>query len=281
MEPLKLQYRDYVAWQNQLLEDEEKMGQAKESWKSYLSGSLPGLKLPYDFPFDISYGQGSAGYRLVIPAELTDRLRVMAKEHGASLFMTLLAGVNLLLSQVTGQGDIVIALPAAARQHESLKNIVGMFVNTLIIRTKVNAGETFSDFFKHVQDNMFKVLEFQDFPLELICSELEIKYPTISVFFNMINIGSTPGKTLMNLKNYHMEKVQDAKFDIVCYLDEYTNGIEINCHYFKNRFKPQTIEKIMHLYIKTLGNISNKPGMKIGEYSFSGKKRILKPKPKT
>jgi fengycin family lipopeptide synthetase D len=280
LEPIPLRYRDYVAWQNRLLGDEEHMEKAKEFWRGYISGILPELKLPYDYSIDSSDSNESAGYRVVIPAELTEKLKAMAVEHRASLFMTLLAGVNLLLSQVTGQGDIVMAIPAAARKHESLQKIVGMFVNTLIVRNNLMVEETFIEFFKRFQENTFKVLEYQDFPLELICSELKIRYPSISVFFNMINIGDSPLGTLTDFNSHHTEKVQDGKFDMVFYLEEYTNGIEIKCHYFKGRFKSSTIEKIMNLYVKTLENIIAKPEMKIREYSFSVKKRVSKPSKK-
>jgi non-ribosomal peptide synthetase component F len=260
-----------------LLGDEEHIEKAKEFWRGYISGILPVLKLPYDYSIDSSAGHESAGCRIAISAELTERLRAMAGEHRASLFMTLLAGVNLLLSLVTNQRDIVIAIPAAARKRESLQRIVGMFVNTLIVRNTLIEEETFIEFFKRLQENTFNVLEYQDFPLELICSELKIRYPSISVFFNMTNIGAGTMETLADFNGYHIEKVQGAKFDMVFYLEEYINGIEIKCHYFRDRFRSSTIEKIMNLYIKTLENIIANPNVKIGEYSFSMKKRVSKP----
>ena len=276
MEPLKLQYKDYAAWQNLLLADEEQAEKANEFWKNQLSGNLPVLNLPYDFSPGLSASKESAAYRFVIPGGLTSRLREMAAAHRASVFMVLLAGFNLLLSQVTGQKDIIMAIPTAARQHEALKNIIGMFVNTLILRNKVIIDESFIDFFKRLQDNTFKALEYQGIPLELIFGQLKIKYPDISVFFNMINIGNTHQEEVTNLECYHIEKVQDAKFDIVCYLTEYKNGIEINCHYFRDRFKPVTIKKLMDLYRTALDNISGEPAKKIGEYSLTGKKKKRK-----
>jgi hypothetical protein len=276
LEPLQFQYRDYAAWQNRLLADKEKMGKAKAFWRRYLSGTLPVLNLPYDFPRIASEGsKASSGYRWVIPESLSIKLREMAAGHRTSLFMVLLAGFNLLLSQVTGQKDIMLGIPAAARQHDALKNIVGMFVNTLIIRSSINPGESFKDFFNRLQDNIFNVLDYQDFPLELICSELKIKYPQLAVFFNMLNIGPSLQETLSNFESRHMEKVQAAKFDIVCYLKEYKNGIEMRCHYFRNRFKPATIEMLMDMYKKMLDKLCSEPVKKVGEYTFTRKKKKL------
>jgi len=275
MQPLEIQYKDYAGWQNQLLANEEKMAEVKEFWKNYLASPLPVLNLPYDFTH-YSGRTASSAYRWVVPESLANRLRKLAIDHHASLFMVLLAGFDTLLSQVTAQEDIILAIPAAARQHEALKNIVGLFVNTLILRSKINGEETFMDFFKHFQDNAFKILDHQDIPLELIFSQLKIKYPTISVFFNMVNIGSTHLQTLSHLESRHAEKVQDAKFDMVCYVTEYKNGIEINCHYFKDRFKPRSIEKLMDFYKKTLESIGDDPGKKLKEYRFTTKKKTLK-----
>jgi hypothetical protein len=124
-------------------------------------------------------------------------------------------------------------------------------------------------------------LEYQDIPLELICGQLKIKYPTIPVFFNMTNTRTGNLEKLSNLEDFHMEKVQDAKFDMVCYVNEYQNGIEINCHYFKDRFKPLSIEKLMNLYKQILDNISAEPAKKIEEYTLTGKERTLKRKSQT
>jgi amino acid adenylation domain-containing protein len=277
---LEIQYKDYAAWQNQLVASEEQTAGAREFWRDQLAGVLPILNLPYDFSAHTD-NKESAAYRWVIPEELTNRLRKMGVDHRASLFMVLLAGFNLLLAQVTGQKDIIMAIPAAARQHDELKEIIGIFVNTLILRNTINNNDSFDAFFEHIRDNTFKVLEYQSFPLELICGQLKIKYPVISVFFNMINIESTHQEILTNSECYHLEKVQDAKFDIVCYLIEYKNGIEISPHYFKHRFKPNTIETLMDLYTRILEAICRDPRQKIwqlGVQGVSGEKKILKRK---
>ncbi len=276
MAPLKLQYKDYAAWQNQLLANEEKVGEAKEFWRNYLEGILPVMNLPYDFSPGLPPRKENAAFRFVIPEAQTHRLREMAGELRASLFMVLLAGFNILLSHISGQKDIIIAIPAAARQHEALKNIIGMFVNTLILRNNLTADESFTDFFQRLRDNTFNVLQYQDIPLELIFSQLKIKYPEIFVFFNMINIENPLLEEINDRECYHIEKVPKSKFDIVCYLKEYKNGIEIDCHYFDERFEPVTIETLIRLYGTILDQVSVDPGKKIEEYGFIGKTKKLK-----
>jgi amino acid adenylation domain-containing protein len=283
IEPLRVQYKDYAAWHNRLLADEKKMQAAKEFWKKQLSsdngeewGKPSLLRLPYDFSRKNLVSKESAGFRTVVPGEIIDELRKFAKKWRASLFMVLLAGFYLFLSRLSGQKDIMIAVPGAARQHEDLKNIIGCFVNTLILRNRVNPHETFTDFLAGVQQNTSQVLEYQSYPLELICSELKIKYPEISVFFNMLTFGDKERKFLENFDSRHSQFVQEAKFDMVCYLAEYRNGVEIDTHYYKRLFKAENIEKFMKLYVNILAKIAHAPDKKVSSYSMPKKKLKIK-----
>jgi len=265
LEPLKIQYKDYAAWQNRQLKDEEKMGQAKEFWKNYLKDSITALNLRYDFSSKPLGTKKSSAYYFLIEASLAERLRLFAGKQKVSLFIVLLAAFNILLSHISNQDNILVGIPAAARQHWSLKNIIGLFVNTLILQSKVNAKETFIDFLNRFRTDAFNVLEYQDYPLEIIFGELKIKYPEISAFFNMVNIGTISEECLKNFKSYHSEEVQETKFPIHCYLIEYKNGIRMECHYFRELFRPATIEKIMQIYTRILENLSASPLKKIKE----------------
>jgi len=276
LHPLRIQYKDYVYWHNRLLLDKDEMRKAVEFWESWFRGERLVLDLPYDFSKSSLDSKESAGYRIVIPAKITASLRKIAKERKASLFMVLLAAFNLLMSRIAGQDDILLGVPGAARQHEDLKNIIGVFVNTLILRNKVNPDETFTTFLEKVQNMMLQVLEHQSYPLELICSEFKIRYPDISVFFNMSTFGNTLKENVKNDESYHIEQVQNAKFDIVSYVGEYKNGIEISTHYYKELFKPVTIEKMMQMYVVMLKNISDDPGKELRAYYKSSRKRTLK-----
>ncbi|MCP4149779.1 MAG: AMP-binding protein, partial [bacterium] len=280
--PLEIQYKDYSHWQNDQLKDEESSANALEYWKNCLDGQLPLLKLPYDYPGKTRSGEDSlenektAAYRFVLPLEVLSKLKAVAKKNNGSLFSVLLAAFNILLSHITGQSDFIIAIPAATRQHEKLKNIIGMFVNTLILRNNVKNGDTFLQLFKRVRDFAFKALEFQYYPMELVCSRLKIKYPEISAFFNMLNTGDTHLLELDDLETHHIEKVQSAKFKFVCYLTHYKNGIEIQCHYFSSLFNPSTIEKIMRIYSEILKKIAYDPTDNVSEYTRAKKKRKFK-----
>jgi hypothetical protein len=273
LKPLKKHYKDYAAWHNKLINDEKKMLVTKEFWKTHLSGDLDKLNLPYNYPRSNLRSKESNEYRIVISEELTQKLRIIAKKNGVSLFMLLLAGFNLLLSRICGQEDIIIGAPGAGRLHEDLRNMIGFFVNTLIIRNKINMDETFTLFLERVRANMLQILEFQSFPLELICSELKIEFPEIPLFFNMLNITDSNKEYLKDFDSYHIEFRQEARFEIECYITEYKNGIDIKTHYYKELFERLTIEKMIQMYTNLLENISVDPNRIIKGY-FKRRKKI-------
>jgi non-ribosomal peptide synthetase component F len=190
--------------------------------------------------------------------------------------MVLLTGFNLFLSKITNQTDIITGVPAAGREHENLKNVIGFFINTVILRTQLSAGETFVEFLQKVQANTVKALEYQSYPLELIMDRLKREYPKIATFFNLSNFHDQTQRELENLEYYHIDEVQDVKFDLACYLTEYRNGIEVNCHYLTSLFAPKTIEFIMRKYVWLLDSIADNPRARLGEYVEVKERRRIK-----
>ncbi|MCU0290036.1 MAG: amino acid adenylation domain-containing protein, partial [Acidobacteria bacterium] len=229
--PARIRYVDYAHWHNRLLEDKDKLKQAREAWQKILLNPLPVLNLPYDFDpgKGKETGKTSSGYRFQVGMETLEKLRSTAANAHASLFMVLLSAFNLLLAQVGEQDDIVIGMPGAARPHEDVKNTIGLFVNTLVVLTKINKEETFNQLLAQVQTATLEILE-----------------------------------------------VQDAKFDIVLYLQDFKNGIDIVCNYFTGLFLPETIEKVMTKYIRLLEKIALDPGKPVTEYKTETKKRLLR-----
>ncbi|MCP4215386.1 MAG: hypothetical protein GY765_12060 [bacterium] len=280
LEPMKIQYKDFAAWQNALFADPSKMQAAKDFWKDQLSRQLPILNLPRESTYAESHREGeaspSAVYRIVVPGETAEKLKQLAGEYNASLFMVLLSGFNLFLSNLTGNDEIMVSMAGAGREHEDLKHLVGFFINTLVVKNYVDNSETYIELLKRVQSNTLKVLDYQNYPLELIVDELKLKYPKVSVFLNMLNIGEGNLQTLEDTEPYHEEQSQDTKFDMTCYLTEYANGIEVVCNYLPIAFKAETIEYIMGEFVKVLGRIAEDPNKTPKEYTASPKRRKLK-----
>lgn len=270
LEPLTLQYKDYAAWHNAMLES-DKMQKALEHWRGVLGDEVPPMELPRDNA--PSANAASAGYRMVLRKETVDSLKELAGASNASLFMVLLTGFNIWMSKLTGQEKIMLGMASSGREHQNLKNILGFFINTVVLKNRVDRDLTFTTMAGLVRDETLKALEYQSYPLELVVDKLGTGYPRISVFLNMLNLGQGDNGILDDAGSFHLEKVQDTKFEMVFYFTEYANGVEVSCNYQKNVFKPETVQYICDQYQGLLDRIAGDPGKKAHEY-FETKKRL-------
>jgi len=274
LKPLRVQYKDFAAWQNSLMKDAVKMQKAKEFWIKSMSGGNPVLNLPISNSISLNIN-GSNGYRCTISSALKDKLKQLAKEHNSSLYSILLGILNIYFSYLTGQEDITIASAGSGRQHYDTKGIVGFFINTMFIRNKIDINDTFEDILKRVNENIINVLEYQSYPLELLLDELKISYPKIPVFFNMLNIGENESDLIEDFESHHQEQLHEIKFDIIFYVREYANAIELLVNYRSNLFEPDIIENMVNQYIKLMEYIAENNSGTIKNYKNKKTKRKL------
>jgi acyl carrier protein len=278
LSPLRIQYKDYAHWHNRLLEESSFAIEARDSWRRQLDGHIPPLDLPFDFPQNRELVSSGAGFRTYIPHADGERLNALCRDNRASLFMVMLAALNLTLSFLRKQEDIVVGIAGAAREHEDLKNVMGLFVNTLIIRSRIPGDEPFLNYLAEVRETAYQTLQYQGYPLELACEQLGIQYPKLNVFFNMLNLGEGAAAEMTDQGDVHLEETQDNKFPLTFYVSEYSNGIEIFCTYLRELFQPVTIQKIVLQYRDLLSAIGRDPAKPVKDYKTGGKKKTLKRK---
>jgi amino acid adenylation domain-containing protein len=279
LEPLALQYKDFAAWQNKQMKNPEIKTQSHRFWKQILEKRLPPVALPVDSNLHSDSKEG-AEYLCVIPGKIKDRLNQLAKSKNTSLFIVMLSLFNVFLSRISGQESIRMGLPVSGRDHVSLQNIVGFFVNTVILDTDVDNDLSFAQFLEQVNANVLEVLQHQAYPLEVVLDDLNMKFPGVNVFFNMLNLSTgTLEKEMDSMESYHTDEVIDVKFDLMIYISEYKNGIQLNCNYRKAMFKPSTISSNMERYLKIIDFFTANPEKGIREFkraSGQHKKRSLK-----
>ena len=274
LHPLRIQYKDFAQWQNRLIASGEFSERAKAFWRSQLTGEIPTLNLPVDYgQKSVASREGSA-FKVILAAEIKDKLKALALKSHTSLFVVMITTFITFLSELTEQDDLLIGLPTLGRGHEDLHGVIGCFVNTTIIRNKINHDAEFTRLLKDIGQNTLNALEYQNYPLELITDELKIKYPKIAVFFNMLNFGESANENVVGSHAEHIAKTQDVKFDWEWNVTEYLNGIEIICAYNKGLFKPETIEYIMSDYTDYVLKVSTDPD-KLLEGYFADDERPL------
>jgi tyrocidine synthetase-3 len=279
---LRIQYKDFSAWQNRLLKSELLKPQ-EEYWLERYRGELPVLNLPADYPRPAI--QSFAGDRIAfkIGAELTRRLNRLAAESHSTMFMVLLAAFNVLLSKYTGQEDIIVGTPVAGRSHSDLENVVGMFVNTLALRNYPEGRKTFAEFLAEVRADALKAYDHQEYPFDELVEQLGVdrdvsRNPLFDVMFAMEN--REPDRAEpdeLPWMPYPWEH-KTAKFDLTLAATETDREIRLSWEYCTRLFKKETVERLTKHFLKLLEQITADAQVKLAEIDMlteSEKQRIL------
>ncbi|NIM16367.1 MAG: amino acid adenylation domain-containing protein, partial [Candidatus Aminicenantes bacterium] len=274
LEPLPFQYTDFSWWHNRQLEySANGNNPAAKFWKQKLAGGIPTLQLPVDFT-DGSKSAGGAGYQHMIGEDLKQHLNQLAEQYHTTLFTVMFSVYLLVLFKISNQEDIGCSVIAAGREHIALQDIVGLFVNSILFNVHIDIGEAFERFLQQVNEDVMQALQYQAYPMEPVFEALNMRFPEVSVSFNMLNMQDiTGGQQLESFEASHVDAVQDVKFELEPYITEYENGIWMWWVYRKSLFEPATIEYIINLYIKLLGFFAQNPFRSLRDYIEEEKKQ--------
>ncbi|TIN35298.1 MAG: amino acid adenylation domain-containing protein, partial [Mesorhizobium sp.] len=165
--PLAIQYPDYAAWQRQWLSGERLQKQA-QYWRDTLSGAPARLVLPTDHARPAQQSFAGASVPIVIDADLTRGLKRLSRQHGTTLFMTVLAAWAAVLSRLSGQDDLVIGVPSANRGRREIEELIGFFVNTLALRLDLAGEPSVSQLLEQTRRTALAAQEHQDLPFEQV-----------------------------------------------------------------------------------------------------------------
>ncbi len=264
---LKLQYKDYAAWQNNIIQS-EKIKRQEQYWLNVFQGEIPVLNLPTDYLRPVIQSFEGDYIQFELDKALTERLREISRETESTLYMLLLAGYNILLSKYSLQEDIVVGTPTAGRPHADLHNIIGMFVNTLAMRNYPESSKTFREFLKEVKLNALKAYENQDYQFEELVDRLRIhrdmgRNPLFDVMFTMQNIDFKSSEIEALKITPYEEKNQISKFDMTMTAIEAENNIIIAMEYCLSLFKRETTIKMFKHYENILKCIADNMDIKL------------------
>ena len=247
LEPLPIQYADYAQWQRQWL-SKEKLGEQLAFWQEALTGTPVLLDLPTDRPRPAVQSYAGAAIEFSLDKGVSDGLNALARRHGATLFMVLQAGWSVLMGRLSGQDDVVIGTPVANRRRRELEGLVGFFVNTLALRTRLDAQETVSDLLARVKEQTLEAYNHQDVPFEQVVEALrpERSLSHSPVFQTMLVLQNAPdaelslaGLTLAPEPLTH----ESTHFDLTLSLEETANGLQGALEYSTALFDRETVER--------------------------------------
>jgi len=273
--PLQVQYHDYAVWQQGMAESGE-LKRQEEYWLNRLNADIPPLDLPLDYPRPAMASFEGRWVDFEIPAAAAAKLKKLAEHHDATLYMVVLAAYNVLLHKYTGQETIAVGSAIAGRSHPDLENIVGVFLNTLVMKNNPSDGLTFIQFLGEVRENALRAYENQDFQFEELVEKLNLKRdysrnPIFDTMLNFINM-DIPEIKLRDLKlsPYKMEH-SAVKFDVKINAWEQDDMVRCTLDYCTKLFKPETMDTFIENFLKIIDQIGGDPGIKIAEISSISK----------
>ncbi|MFZ0548313.1 MAG: amino acid adenylation domain-containing protein [Candidatus Promineifilaceae bacterium] len=268
--PLPIHYFDYAAWQvTHPPTDEDQTHLAY--WRERLQGNLPVTELPTDYARPATQNFSGAQTALTLPPGLRRSLAELGQKAGATLFMTLLAGFNYLLARQTGQEDIIIGSPVSGRNRPILEGLVGLFVNSLVLRTDLSGSASFLDVLARVQKTSTEAFAHQETAFELLLRELQPerdpgRTPFFQIYFNMLHFDEA--ETLNIEADFLARPELSANFDLTLYVAEVGEGLELTLVYNKLLFKPERMTDLLQQYRLLLEQVAAGPTRPLNQLSL-------------
>ncbi|WP_160716902.1 non-ribosomal peptide synthetase [Chitinophaga solisilvae] len=278
--PLPLQYKDYAVWQQKGVQ-QARSGKEATWWLQQFEGDIPVLQLPTDFKRPAVQSFEGADYYCTIDAATTQRIRQLATDRKATLYMVLLAAWNMLLAKYSGQEDIVTGSPVAGRPHTALQQLIGMFVHTLPLRCYPQQNKTFPAFLAEVKQLVIQAFGYTAFPMEALTEQLNIprdisRNPLFDVMFVLqpqpLPVISGSDFSLQPLPAAH----HTAKFDLTLEATESGDEIRLRFEYGVRLFKPATIQRMAGHFLRLLHIITTQPDILISAVDITSEEEKRK-----
>jgi amino acid adenylation domain-containing protein/non-ribosomal peptide synthase protein (TIGR01720 family) len=266
---LAVQYADYALWQRRWLEGAA-LDEQLDYWTRHLDGAPRILELPTDRPRPPVRSSRGARKRFELGRELSDKLTELSRREGATLFMTLHAAFDALLHRYTGQADIVVGSPIANRTRAETEALLGLFINTLVLRVEVAPELSFKDLIARVREVCLGAYAHQDTPFERLVQRLDTERdPSRSPLFQVIfNLQNAPGGAL-ELPDLRLSPIAvenpTVKTDLVLIMNEGPQGLRGSFYYSTELFEAATIERLVTHFVTLLEGAVKAPTTRIGD----------------
>ncbi|HEX2269404.1 MAG TPA: AMP-binding protein, partial [Pyrinomonadaceae bacterium] len=281
--PVKLQYADYVRWQRNLLASDEGE-RLRAYWHDQLSGDLPVLELPTDRPRPRIESFRGSSYPFHLGAELTAKLKTFSKDLGVTLYMTLLAGFQSLLHRYTNQDDILVGCPVVGRSKAEWGQLVGYFVNPLVLRVKLSGTTTFTSLLEQVRDVVLHGFDHQEYPFSLLVEQLQprrdsSRSPLFQTMFvlqrahlhgdeglSLFALGAVGAR--VNLGGLELESMpldlRVSQFDLTVMMAEAGEELAARIEFNTDLFDRETIERMAEHFRQLLESAVAEPQRQVG-----------------
>ncbi|MCP5054269.1 MAG: non-ribosomal peptide synthetase, partial [bacterium] len=265
----ELAYKDYAEWWN-ADEQQDLIKKQEAYWLERFRGFLPSLELPLDFKRpELKRFEGTLT-RFQLDPDKTEKFKAIAKKAGATLYMIILSTYFILLSRLSGNEDVVIGTLTAGRARPDVRQMIGMFVNTLAIRSFPSGDKTFEEFLSEVKHDILNDFENQDYPFENlvrnVVREVDFKRnPLFDAFFILENIDySVKEGEALKLTVYPF-KWNTTQFDLHLFAWEADRQLSFVLTSATTLFRQDTIDSFITSFEQIISSVLENPQRKISE----------------
>jgi amino acid adenylation domain-containing protein len=257
---LPVQYVDYAAWQHAELRGEG-LERQLAYWTERLSGAPALLELPTDHPRPAVQTHRGAREPVLVAAEVLGGLEALARREGATLYMVLLGAFQLLLGRYAGSGDVVVGTPIAGRTRAEVEPLIGLFVNTLVMRTELSGNPSFRELLGRVRDTTLAAYEHQDVPFERLVEALEpersLSHQALFQVVFQLESPAPPGGGLPGIRTAEVAlQVPAAKFDLTLGFAHADGGLRGAMDYATDLFDRSSVSRMLGHLVRVLEQVA-------------------------
>lgn len=285
LEEILIHYKDYCEWQNNEFW-KESLKKQETYWLKEFETDVPVLNLPTDYPRPIIQSTEGNTCSFSLEKEDTDKIKKLAARYEVTLYMILLALVNILMSKLSGNEDIAVGSVTAGRNHADLQSIVGMFINVLCMRNFPSKEKPFGEFLKEVKGRVIQSFQNQDYQFENLVEKIGIKrtpsrHPLFDVGLELrgdawaVDEGENSTVRVSNLTmTPYFPKNKVSRVDMLIFAKDFRDHLEFDIEYCTGLFKEDTVQNFINYFKTILSSVLEEPGKKIGEIGIIPEKEM-------
>lgn len=275
LSPLRVQYKDYSEW---LLKKD--LNKQKEYWVNQFNDNIPILDLPYDHPRAKTQSYKGSAASASTDLQLVQKVEQIAKETGTTEYMVLLSVFMMLLGKYSRQDDIIVGTPVSGRVHADTESIIGMFVNTLAMRSFPEVNKKYRVYLDEIKEMCLMAFENQEYPFEELVEQVRVERDlSRNPLFDVMFVLQNNKEAVLTLDNNTQIKEMEpdytvSKFDIIANVKRSSEGYLLVFEYCTSLFEQQSMELFIQHYLNLLEAVVNEPDRKLGEYSELGQEEF-------
>lgn len=274
--PLNITYKDFANYENTKLKNGS-FKEAEDFWVNQFKDDIPVLNMPTTYSRPSVKAYSGSKIHSKIDFETTKKINTLSKKLGITPYMLLLSVYYILLSKYTAQEDIIVGTPVVGRDTPELYNIIGMFVNSLPIRAKIDFTLSFKEFLNNIKDICLKDFKYQDYPFDELVDKLNIPRDTSRTpLFDTMFIYQNNGIPQINFKDiksrYYIPDTNISKFDLSLEIIPIDNELQLSFEYCTKLFEKSFIENFANHYSNILHVVLDNLDIKLSSIDMLSEK---------